>query len=928
MRPLRTLFALFTALVLALAASAQAVPDIPFEKYKLANGLEVILVEDHRLPLAAVNIWYHVGAVNEDPGRTGFAHLFEHLMFAGSKHVPRGMADQLIEAAGGTDSNGTTDFDRTNYFDTVPASELELALWIHSDRMGYMLDVVDQTALANQQDVVRNERRQRIENAPYGIVEEALFHTLFPKAHPYYASVMGSHADIQSVRLNDVRKFFKSYYLPNNASLVIAGDIDKAKTRRLVERYFGSLKRGPDVPPVNAATPPITAERRVVVEDRIELPRVYMGWLTSTAYKPGDAELDVVGQILGGGKSSRLYKKLVYEMQLAQEVTASQYSLQLASVFQITVTARPGRTARELEAAIDAELEKFRREGPDAKELARALNTVETAMIQSVEKLGGFGLADRMQRYNHYLGDPGYLGKDLERYRRLDAEAVRKVAESQLRKDARVVVHGVPGKQDLGPEVPTPPAGQAPAGGATESVNAEQDWRKQRPAPGKLGKLSLPVPKSFKLSNGLTVIHHERHGLPVVAANLVLKVGTEANPLAKPGLASFTADMLDEGTATRSATQLADDIAQLGTTLETSSGADASHVSMAVLKKNFAAALDLLADVALNPSFAPEEIERRKASRLASLVQIREDPNALVERIAAAVVYGERHPFGYLNIGTEDAVKATTRDDLQEFWKRHYLPGNAALVVAGDIGAAELKSLVEKSFGAWRPRPRLAIAAAQPATTHARLVLVDKPDAPQTAMRVARLGPPRLTPDYPRITVMNAALGGLFTSRISNNLREEKGYTYGAYSGFQFRRSTGTFAVRTSVRTDVTAPAVQEIFKEVHGMRDKPVGRDELDRARDSQVRSLPGEFETSASTVASFRDLFVYDLGLDYYGKLPSRLTAVTPGAMQAVARKYLPPESLVVVTVGDRAKIEAQLAKLGLGTIEFRDADAKVVK
>jgi len=920
--------ALVLSLVVGLAARAQDVPQIPFEKYQLPNGLEVILVEDHRLPLVAVNMWYHVGALNEEPGRTGFAHLFEHLMFAGSKHVPRGMADQLTEASGATDSNGSTSFDRTNYFDTWPATELELGLWIQSDRMGYLLDVVNQTALSNQQDVVRNERRQRIENAPYGIVEEALYHNLFPKTHPYYASVMGSHADIQAAHLDDVKRFFKSYYSPNNASLVIAGDIDKAKTRALVARYFGTLKRGPDVPAVNVVTPPITAERRVVVEDRIELPRVYMGWLTSPAYKAGDAELDVAGTILGGGKSSRLYKKLVYELQIAQDVSASQDSLQVASVFSITVTARPGRTAREIEGAIDAELDKFRREGPDAKELSRAVNTIETGTIQAFEKLGGSGLADRINRYNHYVGDPGFLGRDIERYRSLTVEAVRKVAAEQLRNEARVVVHAVAGKQDLGAEVPTPPAAQAKAGEVTEAVNAAEDWRKRRPRPGKLGQLTLPVPHSFRLANGLTVIHHERRGLPVVAANLVFKSGTEANPLDKPGLASFTADMIDEGTATRSSTQLADDIAQLGTTIETSSSADASFVAVAALKKNFAAALDILADVALRPSFPPEEIERRKASRLASLVQVREDPNALVERITAAVLYGERHPFGYLAIGTEESVKGTTREDLQQFWKQHYVPGNAALIVSGALGADELKALAEKYFGAWQASPHPALVAAEPTTARARLVIVEKPDAPQTATRVARLGPSRLTPDYPQIAVMNAALGGLFSSRISNNLREEKGYTYGANSGFQLRRNTGAFAVRTSLRTDVTAPGVQEIFKEIKGMREKPAGLEEASRARDSQVRSLPGEFETSASTVASFRDLFVYDLGLDYFGKLPARLGAVTPAAMQAAAKKYIPPESLVVVAVGDRAKIEAELNKLNLGAVEYRDADAKIVK
>ena len=337
-----------------------------FEKYTLPNGLEVILSEDHRLPLVAVNLWYHVGPANEDPGRTGFAHLFEHMMFQGSKHVPGDTHFQLARRAPArSDVNGTTDFDRTNYFETMPANQLELALWLESDRMGYLLDQVDQANLSNQQDVVRNERRQSVENQPYGIVEEALFHQLFPKEHPYYASVIGSHADIQAAKLDDVKNFFKLYYAPNNASLAIVGDIDKAATKALVEKYFGTLKQGQPVPKPSVQTPPITAERRAVVQDRVELPRVYMAWLTPPIFKPGDADADIAATALGGGQSSRLYKKLVYEKQIAQDVSAAQYSLMLGSVFQITATARPGHTAEELEKAIDEELATFRQNGPD-----------------------------------------------------------------------------------------------------------------------------------------------------------------------------------------------------------------------------------------------------------------------------------------------------------------------------------------------------------------------------------------------------------------------------------------------------------------------------------------------------------------------------------------------------------------------------------
>src|SRR5258705_5374783 len=375
----------------AATPAQDAAPTIKFEKYTLPNGLVVILSEDHRLPLVSTNIWYHVGPANELPGRTGFAHLFEHMMFEGSKHVPGNGHIRFLEGAGASDLNGTTDFDRTNYFETIPSNQLELALWLESDRMGYLPDQLDQASLTNQQDVVRNERRQSIENSPYGIVEEAVFHNIFPKGHPYYADVMGSHADIQAAKLEDVRNFFKLYYAPNNASLAIAGDFDSAPAKPLVDQYFGPLRRRSCPPEIAAVTPPITAERRAVIHDQVELPRVYEAWLTSPIFKPGDALADLASDILGGGKSSRLYKKLVYEKQIALDVSVSQNSLILGSVFEVAVTARPGHTAEEIEKAIDEELAAFRKDGPTPAQLERAQNGFETHTIQRLQRLGALG---------------------------------------------------------------------------------------------------------------------------------------------------------------------------------------------------------------------------------------------------------------------------------------------------------------------------------------------------------------------------------------------------------------------------------------------------------------------------------------------------------------------------------------------------------
>ena len=571
----------------AVQTTAGDIPKIEFEKYTLPNGLEVILSEDHRLPLVAVNLWYHVGPANEDAGRTGFAHLFEHMMFQGSKHVQGDTHFKSLEGAGASLVNGTTDFDRTNYFETVPANQLELALWLESDRMGYLLDQVDQANLSNQQDVVRNERRQSVENQPYGIVEEAVFHELFPKGHPYYASVIGSHADIQAAKLEDVQNFFKLYYAPNNASLAVVGDFDKAATKALIEKYFGTLKQGKPVPKPSVTVPTIAAEKRAVVKDRVELPKVYMAWLTSPIFKPGDADADIAASILGTGRSSRLFKKLVYEQQIAQTVSANQQSLMLGSVFTIEATARPGHTPEELEKAIEAELAALRDNGPDKSEVERARNVIETRTVQGLETLGGFGgVADRLNSYNHFLGNPGFLPEDIQRYRAVTPESVKTFVQQQLKPTARVVVYGVPGQQDLGAPVATPKAADKSAkSGGGESINADEPWRKDMPKGGSVKALTVPTPVSFELPNGLTVLVNERKGLPIVSASLVVRTGSGANPADKPGLANFTAAMLDEGTSSRSALQIADEVARLGGALNTGSTMDASQVTASSLKR-------------------------------------------------------------------------------------------------------------------------------------------------------------------------------------------------------------------------------------------------------------------------------------------------------------------------------------------------------
>ena len=904
---------------------------IKHEKFRLANGFEVILVEDHRLPLVAFNLWIHAGPRNEARGQTGFAHLFEHLMFAGTKHIPRGAADRIVDAAGGTDSNGTTNFDRTNYFFTLPSNQFELGLWLKSDMLGYMIDEVDSVALANQQDVVRNERRQSFENRPYGIVDETVYQTLFPAGHPYRAAVIGSHADIQAIKLADVKAFARTYYRPNNATLVIAGDFKPGEARKLVQKYFGSLKAGEPVPPVVVPQPKITAEQRVQVKDRIELPRLNLVWHTPAMFQPGDAEMDVVAHILGGGKASRLYKKLVYERQIAQSVQVSQSSLSLGSVFDIEVVARPGKSLEEIEALVDAELAELSRTPPSAEELQRARTAIETQMLARMEKVGA--LADLVNHYNQMAGDPDYVGRDLTRYQSLTPAAVSAAAAAQLRKEARVVVQALPGTQQLPPEVPTPPMPDAKTAAATaerEAMNGDEPWRRQQPKPGKAPALSLPAAKRFSLANGLSIVHVPKPGLPLVSAALVLRAGQAANPADKPGLAAFTAGMLQEGTSTRSSQQLADELANLGASLGSGAGREDARIELSSLKSSFAQGLTLLADVALNPVFSPAEVERQQAARLAALAQAREQAPAVASVVGNRLVFGEEHPLGRNALGDEATIKAIDSAALKAFWQSRYRPDQAALVVAGDVGEAELRRLAESLFGAWQRPATAPGVTARPITrsSAARLVLIDKPGAPQTALAVVAPGPLAAHPDSASINVMNAALGGLFTSRINHQLREVKGYTYGIYSGYSMGLESGQFGIRGSVRTEVTGAALGDMFKEIEGMRAKPMGAEELSRVRNAQLLSLPGLFDTNRVVVGSYASNWTWGLPANHITQLPTKLAAVTAASAFKAAQQHVDPAGLIVVAVGDKAKLLPQLEALGRKPMEQRDVNGALLK
>ncbi len=914
----------FAAPAATSTAAQLKLPTIQYDRYTLPNGLVVLTHEDHRLPLVAVDLWYHVGPLNEPVGRTGFAHLFEHMMFEGSEHVGEKAHIKFVQGAGATDVNGTTDFDRTNYFETMPANQLELALWLESDRMGFLLEGLDRVKLTNQRDVVRNERRQG-EGTPYDLGEEEMYHLLFPKDHPYYADVIGTHADIEAARINDVRDFHQHFYIPNNASIAIAGDFDPVQLKALLTKYFAPIPAGPKVAPVTVKTPEITEQRRATVTDTVKLPQITFAFLLPAAYKPGDAEGQLLAHILGGAKASRLDQTLVYQRQVAQSVSCDDRALALTSIVSCSITAKPDVKLDDLEAAFWDEVAKLQKDGPTQDELDSARTVDLTRKITGLQRLGGFGgVADTLDEYNQYTGDPGYLPKDIARYQAVTTSSVQQVAAKFMNKNQAVVVSTVPGKKVVN-DVPRSPADTDATAVLTPpytpDFEQQQNWRKTVPKPGPVTAFKLPTPTTFTLKNGMKVYLIEDHNLPVMTASLVSRAGGETSPVTQPGIAAFAAAMLTEGTKTLSATQLAEAAERLGTRLNVFSSMDSANASVSVLNNHASDALGLLSDVILNPAFNPADLDRVRKQRLVGIQQEADNPQAIAIRVGPHLLYGDQ-PYGFTNTGTTASIGSITRDQLQDFWKQHYGPKDSALVLAGDLTLVTAKSLAEKSFGSWSAETEAKVTLpAPPTASTTRIVIVDKPGSPQTALFAIGLGLPRSTPDLEALQVMNYTLGSSFASRINMNLREEHGYTYGARSVFTLYREGGPFLAGGLIKTDVTAPATKELLYELNRIKTNPPTPEELKAAKEASIQSLPAQFETTNATAAAMSSLFIYDRPLDFYAKLPAAYQAVTSADVARVADATIHPDHLLIVEVGDKAKIEPGLKDLNMAPIEFAD-------
>ncbi len=892
------------------AADAAARIDIPFRTFVLANGLTVLVHEDHKAPIVAVNVWYHVGSKNEKKGKTGFAHLFEHLMFNGSESFDDDYF-QAMERLGATDLNGTTNEDRTNYFQNVPVAALDTVLWLESDRMGHMLGAVSQAKLDEQRGVVQNEKRQ-YENEPYGVADELIVKSTFPEGHPYSWTVIGSMDDLSAASLDDVHSWFKAYYGPSNAVLSIAGDIDLKTVKEKVEKYFGDIPPGPPVVRQHVWVARRTGLQRQSVQDRVPQARVYEIWNVPQWGSREDTLLELASGVLGSGKTSRLFKRLVYEDQIATEVNVLVDAREIAGQFRIEATVKPGGDLRAVERAIDEELARFLAEGPEPRELERVKTSWLAGFVRGIERIGGFGgKSDILAKGLVFTGDPESYKTTLDLVRNATAEQVRQTARDWLSDGVYVL------------EVHPFPEGSSAATGADRS---------KMPEAGIPADPRFPKAERVTLANGLKVVLAERHAVPVVDLTLLVDAGYAADQLALPGTAKLSMNMMDEGTARRDSLRISEELALLGAELDTGSNLDMSSVSLSALEANLDASLDLFADVILHPAFPAAELERIRKETIATIQREKVGPVPIALRVFPRLVYGPDHAYGnpFTGSGTERSVAEISREDLVRFHESWFKPNNATIVVVGDTTMAEIRPKLEALLRDWKageiPEKNVKTVEQRPASA---VYLVDRPGSIQSIVIVGLLAPPKADPDEIAIETMNGVLGGMFTSRLNMNLREDKHWTYGAGSFMPNARGQRPFLAFAPVQVDKTGEAMAEMLKEFRDIvGDRPVNADELRKAQSQQTLTLPGQWETADAVATSLSDLVSYDLAADYFDTYAGKVRSLTLDQVAVAAKRVIQPGCLVWVVVGDRSKIEPSIREVDLGPLSFLDADGNVVQ
>lgn len=920
------------------AALAQDAPvekvDIAYESFTLPNGLRVIVHTDRKAPIVAVNVWYHVGSKDEPRGRTGFAHLFEHLMFNGSENAP-GEYFEPFELVGATDMNGTTNTDRTNYFQNVPTTALDMALWMESDRMGHMLGAVDQKTLDEQRGVVQNEKRQR-ENQPYGQVWTKLNQALYPEGHPYHHSVIGSMADLNAASLEDVKNWFRAWYGPNNAVLVLAGDIDLATAKEKVSKYFGDIPASPTMaqPEINVAKRP--ADTREVMEDKVPQARIYRAWNVAPTDTAAVDHLHVLAQILGGSDTSRLERRLVHEDKLVDNVSAFVSESQLGSNFLVMASVKEGVTPQKVEAIIDEELERLLTEGPSAEELAQAKTVIRAGFIRGVERIGGFGgKADVLAACAVYADDPDCFRDTLDNVAAVTPAQLQDVGTEWLGEGDHTLVV-VPGERTAlaeEPAVDPAPLELPPVDPQYSTTESNVDRSEGIPQTTEFPELKFPELQRTTLANGTELILAERHTVPVVQMSYEFNGGSATDADDTLGVASFAMGMLDEGAGDLDALGFAARAESLGASLGADASLDGSSASLSALKENLDPSIELFATMLREPSFDPDEIERVKATWIAGIKQEKARPNGAALRVLPPLLYGDGHPYAipFSGSGTEASIAALTRDDLVGFRQDWVRPENATLIVVGDTTLAEIVPLLDKHFGDWSGEgeaPELPEIVNVERPEQPRVYLIDQPGAVQANIFAGQLVPSTTDDDAIVLDIANDVLGGQFSSRLNMNLREDKHWAYGAYSFTSGALGQRPWMAFAPVQIDKTAEALLELQREIdeYASGEAPPTAAEVAKIQATEIRGLPGAYETMRSVMNTISGIVRYDRPDDYVFQRKAEIEALTPQQV-ATAAQTIDTDALTWVVVGDLDKIEQPVRALELGEVRIVDADGNPV-
>ncbi|WDD91499.1 insulinase family protein [Burkholderia sp. FERM BP-3421] len=918
------------------AAAAAPLPDLPFTRFTLPNGLTVVVHEDHKAPVVAVGVWYHVGSADEPDGKAGFAHLFEHLMFSGSAHYRHSYLPPF-EQAGASDLNGTTSFDRTNYYETVPTTALDMALWMESDRMGYLLGAIGPKALDTQRGVVQNEKRQG-ENQPHGRVYEQILAASFPRNHPYHHDPIGSMADLDAASLADVQRWFRAYYGAANATLVLAGDVTPAEARAKAERYFGEIPAGPPVPRQQPWVTPLLAAQRGVQRDHVSQTSFYRTWVIPQLGTDDAVRLDLAAAVLGGGDTSRLYQRLVFQDKLADAVSVSVSPLALAGLFQISVDVREGVEPARAEAVVREELARFLADGPTDEELARARISRRADFVRSMEKVGG--KAEILAEGQLYRGDPAAYRHDLERADAATPAGVKAAADTWLaRGDYLLTVlpvragGGAAAKGERatarGP-LPGRPAAQLPAEQAYATRASEVDRRAGVPRVATFPSLTFPALARGRLRNGIEVIVAQHRAIPTTLVQVMFDAGYAGDPAGKPGTASFTAAMM-RSTRQLDAIAVARRMQGLGASTQVACDLDSCTASLDALNEQLQPALALFADLVRDPVFESDDLERIRNQLLAGIALEKTLPRAIAARILPSLLYGPNHAYGasFTGSGTEASIRAIRAADLAAYRDNWLRPDNATILVVGDTSLQEIVPRLDAVFGDWSapaaPLPRKALGVAA-APAGARVLLVDKPGAPQSSIFAGLLAPSSAARDAIAADVANGAFGGNFSSRLNLNLRENKHWSYGASSRLQDAVGQRLFLISAPVQTDKTAASLREIVTEARDVVGaRPLTPAEVELARQFVVRGLPGRYETSADVLDMVSRMVRYGYPDTYANTLKDTVEAVDAKAAEAALHAFIVPDAMTWVVVGDLRRIERPVRALKLGEVEVVDADGK---